>query len=504
MLFFPYATDAPIYHYPIATGTIVAVNIGVYAMTSMQVITGNMTLEDIKWLTLQFDGIHPLQWITHSFMHAHPFHVIVNMLFLWSFGLVIEGKVGAAIFSAIYFGTHIICGALAQSMFYVLSFAAPVVADFFAFGADNGIYVLMAMALVWAPENEMNCVLLIFIPRLGKMGGGLMTELKIVSLATGYIFIELILFFFLGFLIWQAGFHLLALFGGIALAFVMLRMDWVDCEDWDIVSRNEWLHQYPLVCSEERRQRLAQKVEIKHDAVALALATSNTASTSHASYMAARSATMSRSSSGEKTTFNPRPVAAQPGPTSLPQQQQQTAASRTTKRLGLLGRKSAEPVAAPLTPQQLAQQHPDFNRIAMLLRQAISTNSMLLAEQHFGKLQQLGLAEGLADTTLFEYVKLLAANKKYLPALNPLQLIIAHGGPMTSDATIRIAQIQLKVLHQPGEAVKTLRTIRFAGQSPDGPSLSEAQKTILARRDALLQQCGVRPPPLLAKDSPPK
>jgi hypothetical protein len=220
--------------------------------------------------------------------------------------------------------------------------------------------------------------------------------------------------------------------------------------------------------------------------------------------MAARSATMSRTASGEKTTLNPRPVATPTKSTPLPQQQQQAAANQTAKRPGLLGRKTVEPVAAPLTPQQLAQQHPDFNRIAMLLRQAISTNSLVLAEQHFSKLQQLGLAEGLADKTLFEYVQLLAANKKYLPALTPLQMIIAHGGPMTSDATIRIAQIQLKVLHQPGEAVKTLRTIRFAGQTPDGPALSDAQKTILARRDALLQQCGVRPPPLLAKDNPPK
>lgn len=504
MLFFPYSTDAPVYHYPIATGTIIAFNLAVYAGTAVQVATGNLQLDDVKWLTLQFNGIYPLQWLTHSFIHINPFQLFVNMLFLWSFGLVIEGKVGGAIFSVIYFGTHLICGALAQCLFYGLSFLVPVIGDMFASGADNGIYVIMAMALIWAPENEMNCVFLVLIPRLGKMGGGLFTELRISTLATAFLFIEMILFFFLGLLVWQAGFHLLSLLMGVVVGFVMLRMNWVDCEDWDIISRNEWLHGYPLLCSEERRQQLTHKVDVKHDAVAMALSSSPTASTSNASYMAARSAMMSRSANNQATRIAPPPFGAggssSPATNSAPLPQQQSAANAGTQRRGFLGRKKAVAPPPPLTPQQAAQTHPDFNRIAMLFRQSVTGGSLMMAEQHFAKLKELGLTVGLVDPTLFQFVKLLAAEKKYLPALAPLQIIIDHDGPMKYDARMRVAQIQLKVMHRPGEAVKTLRTIRFPGEVPNARgetvALSEGQRTILTRRNTLLQQCGVQPPPL--------
>ncbi|MBB3205616.1 membrane associated rhomboid family serine protease [Rhodopirellula rubra] len=505
MLFFPYSTDAPIYHYPIATGTIVALNVMAYTATTIQVATGNLSLDDVKWLALTFDGIHPLQWITHCFLHIHPFQLIVNMLFLWSFGLVIEGKIGGLLFSIIYFATHIFCGALAQCLFYALSFAVPAVSEMTAVGADNGIYVMMAMALMWAPENEMNCMFLLLVPRLGKMGGGIMTELKIATLATAYLFIELIMFFFLGLLVWQAGFHLMSLMIGVVLAFVMLRMEWVDCEDWDIISRNEWLHGYTFLCSDERRERLAEKVDVRHDAVSMALATSSTASTSNASYMAARSTTMARSAKGEATTIAPRNNSGQAGTaTTTTAPTPNSGKDGKGKRRGLLGLKGKAP-APPPSPQQIAEAHPDFNRIAMLLRQSLSTRSLMLAEQHFGKLQQLGLAPGLADKTLFDFASLLASEKKYLPALTPLQLIVEHGGPMSADALIRVAQIQLKVMRLPGEAVKTLRKIRFPAETAAGAErLSEAQKKIITRRNALLEQCGVQPPPLIAKPDGPK
>lgn len=246
MLFFPLSTDAPVYHWPIATVTIIVMNIAAFCGTSMQVYYDQLELDQIHWLNLTFDQVAPLQWLTHSFMHINPFDLVINLLFLWSFGLVIEGKVGAIWFSAIYFGTHLICGALAQTIFYSLSFAFPSVGDWHNSGADNGIYTLLAMALIWAPENEMTCVFLVLVPRLGRMGGGFVTEFKIVTLATGFLFIQLVLFFFLGTLVWQAGFHVLSMLMGGLLAMLMLRREWVDCEDWDMVARNEWLHHYPL------------------------------------------------------------------------------------------------------------------------------------------------------------------------------------------------------------------------------------------------------------------
>ncbi|TWT86954.1 rhomboid family intramembrane serine protease [Neorhodopirellula pilleata] len=471
MLFFPLSTDAPVYHWPIATVTLIVLNIAAFCGTSMQVYYGHLDLEQIHWLNLTFEQIDPLQWITQSFMHINPFDFLINMLFLWSFGLVIEGKVGAFWFTAIYFGTHLICAALAQTIFYSLSFAYPPIADWYTSGADNGIYALLAMALIWAPENEMTCVFVVLVPRMGKMGGGFVTEFKIASLATGFLFIQLVLFFFLGPLVWQAGFHLLSMIMGGVLAMFMLRREWVDCEDWDIVARNEWLHPYPLFCSKERRVRLAHNEDIKYDPVTVALSTTSSPTVSHAAYMAARSGSMSRTTKGQRVSIN------------------QIGKSNQNATQGT----SNSPASAR---QQEAQSHPEFNRTAMLLRQAISQNSLMLANQHFNKLVELQIADGLSDQTLFSFVKLSASNKDWISVMRLLQMIVAHNGAMAMDARIRIAQLQLKVLHQPNEAIKTLNKVQF--QPPAGKKgehvLSEAQQKLITQRDALLKQCGAAPP----------
>ena len=48
------------------------------------------------------DGIHPLQWLTNIFLHAGFFHLVGNMIFLWTFGFVVEGKLGWLPFTALY------------------------------------------------------------------------------------------------------------------------------------------------------------------------------------------------------------------------------------------------------------------------------------------------------------------------------------------------------------------------------------------------------------------
>lgn len=497
MFFFPYSTDAPIYHWPIATVTIVLLNIAAFVGTFLQVYTGNLEPEQIEWLALTFDQINPLQWLTHSFLHMNPIDLIINMLFLWSFGLVIEGKVGGLWFTAIYFGTHLICGALAQSLFFTLSFAVPELGELYAIGSNNAIFALLAMALIWAPENEMSCVFLLIVPRLGKMGGGIVTEFKISTLATAYLFIQMILFFFLGPLVWQAGFHLLSMLMGGVLALAMVRLNWVDCEDWDIVARNDWLHGYPILCSEERRQQLSTKEDVKYDPVALALETNSSPTVSNSAYMAARSGTLARTKDGRQQTVGQRSATGQP-----------KQASRGSGRSLDVGVKpNGKPGERPLSRQQQSQAHPEFNRLSMLFRTAITQKSLMMADQHFRKMIEYEIAEGLSDQSLFNYVSLLAANKQYLPALQPLKLIVAHGGAMAMDARLRIAQVQLKVMHQPAEAVKTLRRIQFPtppGAPAGGRPLDDAQQKIVGRRNALLQQCGVNPPPLVAKPTTPK
>ena len=60
------------------------------------------------------DGLHPMQWITCNFLHAGLLHLVGNMLFLWSFGLIIEGKLGWYKTLAVYLGIGVVQGAIVQ------------------------------------------------------------------------------------------------------------------------------------------------------------------------------------------------------------------------------------------------------------------------------------------------------------------------------------------------------------------------------------------------------
>src|SRR5262249_62089927 len=96
-------------------------------------------------------GLHPLQLVTSNFIHGNFEHLIGNMMFLWAFALVVEGKLGAFAFLAVYLGLGIVQCGLEQAATLGMDEGS-------SFGASAVIYGLMAMALVWAPRNELNCI----------------------------------------------------------------------------------------------------------------------------------------------------------------------------------------------------------------------------------------------------------------------------------------------------------------------------------------------------------
>lgn len=96
-MFIPVNTDAPINHFPAATIGLIVTNVVVF------VITGAGFRPDLAdpWI-LWFGAIRPYQWLTAFFMHAGFAHLIGNMIFLWAFGLVVEGKLGWKVFLPLY------------------------------------------------------------------------------------------------------------------------------------------------------------------------------------------------------------------------------------------------------------------------------------------------------------------------------------------------------------------------------------------------------------------
>ncbi|NOX57190.1 MAG: rhomboid family intramembrane serine protease [Planctomycetes bacterium] len=216
---FPISSDAPLYHRPWGTGGLIAANIAAFIWTG-----GGFGSRAETW-ALQFgQGLHPLQWVTHNFVHFGLDHLIGNMFFLWCFGLVVEGKIGWRRFLTLYVGIGVLAGFLLQLATVVGSTTAEG-----AGGASLCIYALIAIALVWAPLNEINFVVFLFYYPIWF-------DLPIYLVALFYIGIDLLLAWLGGFSISSAVLHVIGATLGFAAGLYMLKRDLVDCENWDLLS----------------------------------------------------------------------------------------------------------------------------------------------------------------------------------------------------------------------------------------------------------------------------
>lgn len=214
----PYNTDAPIYHFPKATLGLMIGNIVCFITTA----GGSSHYDD--WVLAYGTGLHPLQWISSLFFHIGPAHLVGNMLFLWVFGLVVEGKVGWGRFLAIYLGMGILQNALEQLvMEWVQTNAAG------SAGASGVIFGLMTIAMVWAPRNDIQCYLFAFL-RVFEFG------VAISTMCVLYVVVEVAMAVFHGFSIGAELLHLVGASLGWIVGCSMLNRGLVDCENWDLFS----------------------------------------------------------------------------------------------------------------------------------------------------------------------------------------------------------------------------------------------------------------------------
>ncbi|MDP6442562.1 MAG: rhomboid family intramembrane serine protease, partial [Pirellulaceae bacterium] len=157
----PYSTDAPIYHYPIAT-------IGAIAVNTVASFVGWSSGAD--WMSdwiLRFGEFNPAQWITNTFLHADIVHLIGNMIFLWTFGLIVEGKIGWWKFSIFYLSIAAMEGSFVQAVMFLIPTDSVG-----ALGASGVITGLAATSLLWAPKNGINCLYAFFIGHFRQYSSG--------------------------------------------------------------------------------------------------------------------------------------------------------------------------------------------------------------------------------------------------------------------------------------------------------------------------------------------
>lgn len=446
-MIFPYSTDAPLYHLPLVTGGIIAANIVIFFATTFQIMIGTMEPEQLDWLLIQFDQINPLQWLTGSFMHAGFGHLIGNMFFLFCFGLVVEGKIGNAKFLALYLGICLLIGAAAQIPMFLIGGEGA------ALGASGAITSLMVIALIWAPENEISFFYWFLIFLMGTV------EFRIIVVCQFFIGLDVLTLFFNGFSMSGAMGHIIGALMGVPIAIYLLRIGMVDCEGWDIISRNDWLQQYPILWGKRQRQQVQEQHDEVENPVATALAL--------AGGDVSKSKTLGMVSSKPKET--------KPAGKTL----KKPVSPRKTRR-----RKRNKVVEVPAEViAQKCQAHPEFNRLAYTLRQSIQSDNLPAAQHTFMKLDSLKIALGLGEQTLIQYANALGKQKQWVNSIRPLAILVEKRGELADDACLRLAQIQLRVLNRSDHAIATLEKITV----PEGISIDSAKQERLKKRDQMLQ-----------------
>ena len=221
----PVSTDAPLYHRPWGTVGVIFANCVVFWATGYGEVTDG-------W-AIQSGRLNPAEWITGAFFHYGLLHLLGNMIFLWLFGMIVEGKLGVRRFLLLYLVLCVLEGFATQLLMLGENGRS-------AGGASGVVYALMAISLVWAPRNEVEVVWIFFI---GMMGRGISYfHITVFWFAMWYIGTDFFLAVLLEFRLSTPVLHCLGAMVGFPVGVLMLRRGWVDCEGWDLFSVREGKH----------------------------------------------------------------------------------------------------------------------------------------------------------------------------------------------------------------------------------------------------------------------
>ncbi|MCX7422562.1 MAG: rhomboid family intramembrane serine protease [Planctomycetia bacterium] len=222
MIIIPINTDAPIYHWPWMTLVLIVANCACFYATGFGA-------EPEGWV-LQFGhGLHPVEWVTYNFFHFGWLHLIGNMIFLWGFGIIVEGKIGWWRYLLVYLLIGVLGGVLIQTA--MLRHGNPL--SLGGGGASLVIFGLLAMCVVWAPRNELE--LLIFAPTF--MSFRVITyEVTILTYGFWYVAMQVLSVWWNKFSMGGTAGHLIGAVWGFGIALMMLKLHWIDCENWDLLA----------------------------------------------------------------------------------------------------------------------------------------------------------------------------------------------------------------------------------------------------------------------------
>jgi membrane associated rhomboid family serine protease len=101
MLILPYRVKNPVSRFPVTTVILIAVNMIIYAFTTNHLLVIRESVARDYAFTVGSSTV--FDFFASLFLHAHPVHILGNMLFLWVFGGPVEDRLGIARYLALYF-----------------------------------------------------------------------------------------------------------------------------------------------------------------------------------------------------------------------------------------------------------------------------------------------------------------------------------------------------------------------------------------------------------------
>lgn len=220
----PLGTDAPLYHRPFATIGLIVANVAAFIAIGMPGGADVFAWEG--WLLTYANGLHPTEWVTYNFVHFGLGHLLGNMLFLWIYGHVVEGKIGSVKFLALYLGIGVAGGLILQTC--ALGYVGFCVG---AGGASLVVFGLLGVCVLWAPENEVSMV---WIAYWGLFWHRF--EVRLWVLGLWYVGWELLGFSLSSSKVGGHAGHLIGAIVGVGFAYWMVKQDRVDCEGWDLLT----------------------------------------------------------------------------------------------------------------------------------------------------------------------------------------------------------------------------------------------------------------------------
>jgi len=228
MTIVPYKAFAPVDHKPWGTLALIAANLLVALLLGfphrVEAPWGFETPPQpaINSWVLELGKVRPLTWVSSAFVHFGWIHLLGNIAFLWTYGLMVEGLIGWRRFVPLYLGIAILPSALVQ-----LISLGP--AGLWAGGASVAITGIMAVALLWTPRNRIRFFYWVF-------AAAGTAEVPLIALTGVFLGFDALIVLFSGAVTSAALFHTMGAFCGLGAGVFMLRRNLVDTGGWDLLS----------------------------------------------------------------------------------------------------------------------------------------------------------------------------------------------------------------------------------------------------------------------------